>query len=248
MNENELKERRSKIENLVLDCVKMLDNNKMNNYNYYKGLFNSMNDTEFSKWAGSMGHELDDTIQLIELPFEEVHMSQVKKCADYLDIPLEEYITYHHIPYAPNGVRSKSKVPVGYVHIKRMQQLLSKKNSYGLDIDSVELKSGQVKGTSKVASLTDPETFSLAAISADKSLEELLGPRADNQFKKQRMYQMITRDGYVTLDELKDDKKKHYSTTLSTIDTYMIASGLHTDLRTNSLKTPYTVDQDTNNK
>jgi hypothetical protein len=207
-------------------------------------MFKLMTDADFEKWAKTMGHDLDDTIQMYQLPFEEMKLNQIKSAADFLDIPLEEYIWFRH--HDPEGLRSKMKVPVGYVHIKRVQQLLAKKNKYALDIEETELKTGQVKGESKVTSVTDPETFALTAINADYALQEFLGPRADSQISKNEMYAKIAQDGYMTLGELTKDVTQ--STTLNTINTYLLASGIRSDLVTDQLKTNFTVDEDLKNK
>jgi hypothetical protein len=106
-------DKRKKIEDLVLGTVKRLDNTKMENYKRYEGLFKTMSDTEFERWANSMGHELDDTIQMYQLPFEEMKMNQIKDAAKFLKIPLEEYMWYRHND--PNGIRTKTKVPVGLI-------------------------------------------------------------------------------------------------------------------------------------
>lgn len=164
-------------------------------------------------------------------------MPQIKKAADILGIELEDYIYYRQND--PRGIRSKMKVPVGYVHIKRVQQILSKKNHYTFDIDDRSLKTGDVKGESKVASLSEPETYALTAIGADKAIEELLGPRADNIQKKRQMYREISERGYCTLESLKSDKSS--STTLNTLNTYMLASGIRSNLITNTLQTEYTI-------
>jgi len=188
-----------------------------------------------------MGHDLDDTIQMYQLPFEEMKMTQIKKAADILDIPLEEYIWYRHND--SNGIRTKMRVPVGFIHIKRVQQLLAKKNKYALDNEKVGLKSGQVKDESKVTSVSDPETFALTAINAEAALKEFLGPRADNQNKKLQMYRSIARDGYTTLEDMTEDITQ--STSLNTMNTYLLASGVRSDLVNTSLKTNYTIDQQT---
>jgi hypothetical protein len=234
-----LSEKRKKIEDLVLGVVKRLDNSKMENYNRYSNMFKIMNDSEFEAWAKTMGNELDDTIQIFQLPFEEMKMTQIKSAADFLGVPLEEYMWYRHND--PEGIRTKIKVPVGYLHIKRVQQLLAKKNKYALDIEDTELKTGQVKGESKVTSISDDESFALMAINADKALEEFLGPRADNELKKMEMYRDIARDGYATLDKLTSDITK--SVTINTLNTYLLASGIKSDIMTESLKTLYSVDQ-----
>ena len=234
-----MQEKRRKVENLVLGVVKRLDNKKMENYRRYEAMFNGMTDAEFAKWASNMGKDLDGTIQIFQLPFEEMSMTQIKAAADFLKIPLEEYIWYRHND--PEGIRTKMRVPVGYLHIKRVQQFLAKKNRYGLDIEHTELKTGQVKGESKIASISDVETFALSAINANKALEEFLGPRADNQLNKNELYRQITRDGYATLDDLSRDITQ--STTLNTMNTYLLGSGISSDLITDGLETMHTVEK-----
>jgi hypothetical protein len=237
-------QKREKIEKLVLDVVKAIDNKKMENYKRYTALFKSMSNDEFEVWANSMGHDLDDTIQIYQLPFEEMKMTQIKKAADILELPLEEYIWYRHND--PEGIRTKMKVPVGYIHIKRVQQFLAKKNKYALDNEKISLKSGQVTGESKVTSVSDPETFALTAINAEAALKEFLGPRSDNQSKKLQMYRQISRDGYSTLEDMEEDITQ--STTLNTINSYLLASGVRSDLVNKSLKTNHTVDTELRKK
>jgi len=138
------------------------------------------------------------------------------------------------------------KVPVGYIPIKRVQQLLAKKNAYSFDNDKTDLKTGQVKGDSKVSSLSDPEAFCLSAIGADSALKEFLGPRADNNSAKNAMYRSIAKDGYATLEDLPNDPSS--KTTLNTVNTYFLASGIKSDLITNGYKTYYTVESDLHKK
>ena len=74
-----------------------------------------------------------------------------------------------------------------------------KKNHYSTDIDERSLKTGDVKGESKNGAISEPETYALMAIGAEKGLEEFLGPRADNEQKKLQMYREIAKNGYTTL-------------------------------------------------
>jgi hypothetical protein len=235
-------EKRNKIEKLVLDVVKALDNKKQLNVQRYEMLFKTMTDEEFAKWAGSMGHQLDDTIQIFELPFEECSMAQIKKAADILGVPLEEYIWYRDKGDTP--IRSAQKVPVGYVNIKRVQQMLNKKNRLATAADKRALKSGQVTGEDKVAAVSDLEAYCLLAVNADSIFEELYGPRADNYAKKADFYHQIAENGYADLSKLEDDITKH--TTLNTLNTYLLASGIKTDLINDSLKTPFTAEEEIN--
>ena len=197
-----------------------------------------MTDADFEKWANAMGHDLDDTIQMFQLPFEEMKMTQIKDAANYIGCPLEEYIWYRHND--ADGIRTKMRVPVGFLHIKRVQQLLAKKNRYAFDTDDTSFKTGQVKGDAKVASLSDPETFMLSALNADNALKEFLGPRADNQSAKRDMYKQISQDGYATLEGMEEDITQ--KTTLNTMNVYLLGAGIKSDLVVNSLKTAYTID------
>ena len=235
----------NRIKDLVMSVVKSRDNSKQLNVKRYEALFQMFeaNPNEFRNWDVLNSDDLDSTIQIFALPFEEPTMPQIKHAADILNCPLEEYIYYKM--NNPRGIRSKTKVPVGYVHIKRVQQLLSKKNHYAMDNDERSLKTGDVKGESKVASISDVEAYALSAIGADNALKEFYGPRSTNEKKKQEMYREIARDGYCTLSEI--DKIKSPSVTLQTVNTYLLASGIRSDLITNTLKTEYTIDQDLKN-
>lgn len=235
-----------KIKNLVMGVIKAMDNSKQLNVKRYDALFQMFekNPDEFRKWDVLNNDALDSSIQIFCMPFEEPTMPQIKHAADLLHLPLEEYIYYRMND--PRGIRSKVKVPVGYVHIKRVQQLLSKKNHYAMDNDERSLKTGDVKGESKVASISDVEAYALSAIGADNALKEFYGPRSTNEKKKQEMYREIARDGYCTLSEI--DKIKSPSVPLQTINTYLLASGIRSDLINSTLKTDYTIEQDLKNK
>lgn len=234
-----------RIRELVLGTVRRMDNKKGLNIKRYEEIFKAFEQDpdSFRNWEMLRDDSLDSCPVLYQLPFEEVRMNQVKDAADFLGIELEEYIYYRH--HDSRGVRSKMKVPVGYISIKRLQQILSKKNHYTHDMDDRSLKTGDVKGNSKAAAISEPETYALMAIGGNRILEELLGPRADNIEKKHQMYREIARDGFATLDSLKSSRSS--STTLNTINTYLLASGIRSDLITDTLKTEYTLNQDLKN-
>lgn len=110
-----------KIKELVLGVVKRLDTGKMLNTKRYTELFDMFekNPDEFRKWDVLNHDSLDSTIQMFALPFEEMRMSQIKNAADFIGVPLEEYIYYRQD--GSEGIRSRMRVPVGYVHIKRVR-------------------------------------------------------------------------------------------------------------------------------
>jgi len=237
-------EKLEKIKKMVLDVVKILDNKKGLNVARYEAFFASQTPEQLAKWASGIGTTIDSTIQLFELPFEECSIEQIKKAADYLNLPLEEYVWFRDKDGGP--IRTRYKVPVGYVTIKRLQQMLNKKNHINTDADKRALKTGQVTGESKVGSIIEAEAYGLLSVGADDIMKELYGPRSDGYDKKADFYSQIANNGYADLSELQTDLTKH--TTLRTIDTYLLASGITTDLISDNLKTPYTVQQELKNK
>ena len=126
-----------------------------------------------------------------------------------------------------------------YLHIKRMQQILSKKNTTSTDISSRSALTGQVVNKDKNARESDAETFSLVTLGAEASLRELLGPRADDLTMKTEMYSEVSKKGYVSLDELTNNVEN--KTTLNTVDTYLLGCGIKSDLVTKTLALPKTL-------
>lgn len=120
-----------------------------------------------------------------------------------------------------------------YIHIKRMQQILSKKNTTSTDISKRSALTGQVVDKDKNARISDQETFSLITINATDSLRELLGGRADDTVMKTEMYSEISKKGYVSIDELTDNPNN--KTTLNTVDVHLLGMGIKSDLVTKTL-------------
>lgn len=248
----DIKEKRRRITNLILSTIEILaDNKRDNNYERLELFLNGLNDEDFEKWAKSCNDPnnpdmLDQTIQLFYDQFNIPKLENIKEALDNINVPMEEYVYYRDIN--KDGLRTAVPVPVGYLNVKRQQQMLSKKNKYTVDSDDVDPKTGQVRGDSKVAAISDVEATGLISVGANRIVEELFGPRGSNQAQKQEMYRSIAKNGYVSLEDTKlkdDDLSKH--TALNTLNMYLLASGIRSDLIVNSLKTAYTIKQEYNN-
>ena len=135
---------------------------------------------------------------------------------------------------------TKFEVPVGYLHCKRMQQILTKKNSTSTDIYKRSPTTGQVINEDKNARQSDQENSALVVLDAENTLREFLGGRSDDQVMKNQMYSEISRKGYVSLDELTDDVKN--KTSLNTLDVYLHGMGFDTDLITKGLEVQKTLE------
>ena len=190
-----------------------------------------MSDDEFSKAVEEFLN--DDKIKgfyLEVVEFErDLSLENIFKCADELHIPLFEYVATPHINGDPdNAIVTPEPVPVGYIHAKRMQQTLLKKNSGSFHIDQRSAKTGQVIGKDKNATNSNVETYSLVATNSVNALKELLGPRADNEVAKSEMLNAINRDGFVSLSELSNRQEDKIA--LNSLDVYFTMQGFRTNL------------------
>lgn len=193
--------------------------------------WDKLSDKEFSKkmekWLN------DDSIKGFYLEIVEferdLSLENVFKCAEHMNIPLFEYVACPHINGSTeNVIVTPEPVPVGYIHAKRMQQTLLKKNSGSISIDEFNPKTGQVSGDDKNAVNSNVETYSMVATNAKAALKELMGPRADNRTAKTEMLNAINRDGYVSLKELSSRQEDKVS--LNSLDVYFTMQGLRTNL------------------
>jgi len=186
-----------------------------------------MTDQEFDKFVGRL--ESGEEMPYLEvLPFHnEPTMGQIHKAAKLVGVELHQHVTYNH---DGKPVRTKEKVPVGYLQVKRLQQLLRKKTSVSLEISRRNQLTGQLAGDSAVGRFTGPESYALQALGAEATLRELLGARGDNRDKKLQMYQAIQRDGFVREKELVGSAKGQ--ATLNMLNVMLLGAGLVTDLVT----------------
>jgi len=225
--------KRKKIEDMVLKTMNLLDKTGKNGEKY-KGFFKSMSNTQFTTWIKKFMKDENEHFYLEIIPYEnEPDLKTIKKAANFLNVPLEEYVYYKHDGNKDEPIRSKTKVPVGYLHLRRLQQILSKKNSYSLDIKSRNMKTNQVTGNDKIARITDAENYALMTYGSEEALKEFFGPRADDSKKKMQMYKQISQQGYLQLKDLKSDLGDKQ--TLNTVDVYFMGAGIMTDLVTGGL-------------
>jgi len=229
-----MNEKRKKIEALVYKVFDQLDKTKANTKKY-KDFFNKMTDKEFDTWAKRF-LEGDDNLQLEILPWKnEPSMDDIQGCAKSIGLPLEEYVYFRHEGEADeNGVkkivRSRSKCCVGYISVRRLQQILSKKNSYTTDISKRNSITNTVSGQSSIARNSDSENASLITLGSDHSIKEMLGFRADDANTKTLAYNLISRDGFVKLSQLEEVEDISSKSTLNSLDVFLTGAGMKTSI------------------
>ena len=195
-----------------------------------KNYWGSMTDTKFLREIRKFVNDEEKNFNLEVLPGKnEPSLNDIRRALEAIDVPENEYVYFRHLEGTENDpIRTRYEVPVGYLHVRRLQQILSKKNSYGMDISIRDQKSGQVTGDSRTSRISDLEASALKAINADATLKELMGSRADDMGSKNQLYSDISTYGYAKLEDMPDrieDKR-----TLNTISSYMYSAGIDNDL------------------
>lgn len=230
---------REEYENFIYDTMAILDPSEENTL-IYKNKFSKMDDKQFETWLKKFLKDDDANFTLEIIPYRrELELKNIQKAADKIGVPLLEKVA---LPFEnPDGetLWTATEVPVMYINIKRVQQMIAKKNAMSTSIESRDSKTGQVTGDDKNARNSDVENISLIAINADETLKEMIGPRADNLVAKADMLKKIAKDGYVS--------NKDYNihpfdkTAINTMDVYFLAAGIKTDLVTDGMLIKRTV-------
>lgn len=225
-----IQEKRKYVTKEICKMYDLLDPSGTNS-KLFKDKTGKMSDKEFDKYMTEFFN--DPTRKGFYLEIEEferdLNIQDVFKASEELNIPLFEYVALPHINGSAEEdvVVTPEKVPVGFIHAKRLQQTALKKNTGSIHTDTRSAISGLVTGDDKNAINSNVETYALTATNSKYALKELLGPRADSMTAKNEMYSNIQRDGYCSLDDLTQTQDKP---TLNAIEAYFELMMLQTNL------------------
>ena len=233
----EFEKKRAKMESLIYKFFSTLDKTG-DNTKKYKAMFKPMSDTKFKSFFKEFFSNEYHYLILDMVDYERtIQIEDIEDAAKVLGIPLYEYVAFPHINMdKDHPIVTPHPVPVGYLHIKRPQQTVMKKNGMSTAINQRSAITNQVMGKDKNGRESDLENCMLTSLGMEHTLKELNGPRADDSVAKKEMLQAIATKGYVTEAELTDDVRN--KTTLNTVDTYFLGMGLKTDLVSKGLKLP----------
>lgn len=236
-----MNDKRQKIQELVYKTLSAMDPTGIN-ADKYKAFFESMSDQQFSKW---MNDFLKDEKSFIRLDIEEfdpkrvLRFENIEKAAKVLNIKLFEYVYIPHLSSDPNRpVRTRQPVLVGYINVKRPQQLVTKKTGLTLSDTNRDETSGIAKGDSKGGTTTGIENEMLVGVDADEILSEFCGVRGDNAAEYDNMISAISETGSVKLSDIKTSV--YDKPTLLKTDLYLKAMGIKTDIISESY---YSIDK-----
>ena len=234
--------KRKEMEDLIYGFFDLFDPSGRNT-EYYRNKFKSMSDAEFDQYFKLLFEQDDPYLTATMVDYENpLKIENIEKAAKFLNVPLFEKVVLPYASQDPNNpIITKHECLVGYLNIKRLQQLNFKKIGISTDISERNMITGQVAGHDKNSRNSDQETIALLTVGANVSLKELMSMRADDMVMKAEMNKKIARDGYVAMDELTD--KLSNKTTLNSAAVFFIGAGLMTDLVMNDYFLPKTLDE-----
>ena len=195
-----MNKQRLEAERLVYKVMDTLDPSGKNS-DFWKEEFSKMSGNQFLKYIS--GH-LPFYFQIGA--FKEPNMDQISKALKVLDVPMLESV---YMPYKyknADGKPMKTKpCLVGYIHMKRMKQLLTKKNGMSISTKTRDMRTGLLTGVDKNGKESDREFESLAVSGLDATIEEFSRSRADAMNDKAIMNNTIKTTGHVSLKELPEE-------------------------------------------
>lgn len=201
------------------------------NVKKYKAIFEPLSPTAFRKWFKGFFMNEDAYLILDIVDYERtITFDDIERAAKVIKIPLFEYVYLPHVTMDGKVIRTREEVPVGYIHLKRTQQTVMKKNGLSTSADIRSPLTGQVTGADKNGRESDLENIMMVALGMENCLKELNGPRADDMVAKREMLADIAKQGYVKFSDLTYDVGN--KATLNTVNTYFLGMGLKTDLVT----------------
>ena len=218
------RKKRKRIESLVLDTYRKLDPSGINGKEL-KDRFAGMDDKAFTQWVGRL-KDGRESLRLEIVPFKnEPSLDDIESAAKVINLPLHSRVVFRH-----DGMdyMTRDPVPVGYVNIRRLQQVLEKKVTFDVNTSASNQITGQLAGDSDVAHVADEETYALTTMGANETLKEMMGPRSDNLAKKEQFYLALERDGFVRQDDILGDI--HSQRTIGFLNVLLLGAGLWSDL------------------
>lgn len=226
---------REKAEALIYSVMDKLDKAEYNSA-YYKTLFSKMSDAEFYKFC-----KRNLPFRFHTKPFVvEPKMYDIEEALKVLGVPLLEKVAlpYLYIDKNGNPVWSKEAMVI-YIHIKKMKQFITKKNSTPTGIDNRDMKSGLLVSFDKGGKTSDREMEALAVMGLDQTMDEMSTWRADYMDAKSIAYQTISTLGKITKDDIPIDDIDSISK--NTLNAYMVSSLINTNILNQDYLLPKTI-------
>lgn len=225
---------RQEAEMLIYKVMDTIDKTKTNS-DYYKKIFGNMTDEEFTEFFK----------RRLPIRFHQEVFKIEPKMYDIIDAfkvlkkPLLEKVKLPYVYVNKDGVPVESQeCLVIYIHLKRMKQMLTKKNTTAINTEKRDMKTGLLTGEDKGGKETDREFESLAIMGLDYTMDEFARPKADAMRASAQMSNLIMNKGFVSDKDLQIAKDDSLAKNL--LNVYLIGSHIHSNLVDIDYMTPFT--------
>lgn len=229
-----MSKQREEAESLIYRVLDAADKTKTNS-DYYRKIFANMSDDDFMNFCKR------------RLPFRfhqevfkiEPKMYDIIEAFKVLDKPLLEKVKLPYVYINKDGVPVETQeCLVIYIHLKRMKQMLTKKNSTAMNTEKRDMKTGLLVGEDKGGKETDREFESLAVMGLEYTMDEFARPKADAMAAAAQMSNTIMAKGFVSEKDLQISKNDSIAKNL--LNVYLIGAHIHSNLVDIDYMTPYT--------
>lgn len=226
---------RKEVEDLVYQIMDILDP-KGYNTSYYKARLSKLTDSQFIKF---FRRNLPIRYQLKNF-VNEPTMDQIEDALKVLGVPLLEKIALPYLYVNKQGEPvTTHEAMVIYIHLKKMKQFLTKKNSMASNIDNRDMKTGLLMSHDKGGKESDREMEGLCVMGLDHTMKELSTWRADYMDAKSIGYQTISTLGDVSEDDVPINEEDSLSKNMFSY--YMLGAGLMTNIINREYQLPITI-------
>ena len=229
-----MNQKRQQAEELIYKIYDTVDPTKTNS-DYYRKIFATMTDDDFVKFCKR------------RLPFRfhnsvfkvEPKMYDIIDAFKVLDKPLLEKVK---LPYVYKNAKGEpvetQECLVIYIHLKRLKQMVTKKNNVALRIENRDMKTGRLTGEDKGGQETDREFESLATMGLEWTMDEFARPKADAMSSISQMSNAILANGYVSDKDLQIPSDDSLGKNL--LNYYLLGAHIASNLVNIEYMTPYT--------
>lgn len=229
-----MNKKRQQAEELIYKVMDAADVTGTNS-DYYKKLFANMSDDDFMEFCKR------------RLPFRfhnqvfkvEPKMYEIVEAFKVLNKPLLERVKLPYVYKNAKGEPIESQeCMVIYIHLKRMKQMLTKKNHMSMNIEKRDMKTGLLTSGDKGGKETDREFESLATMGLEYTMDEFARPKADAMDAMSQMSNEILTKGYVSSEDIV--VKRNDSLGKNLLNAYLIGAHIHSNLIDTDYITPLT--------
>jgi hypothetical protein len=231
---------KKQIQKLIIETVNILEPKGFNKAKYTR-MFKGMSDAAFSKFVKD---KLNDDGRFFQLEVSSYDKGgfptfpNIKKAAKYLDIPLDEKITYPHFDNLTDGdderIQSQTVAPVGYLLMRTPVQRVVKKSKQSVNVSTRDPITGQSTKSTKGGRVSYVDVAVMTAVGLDNCVREFTTVRADNMEAKSEALEAIKAKGSLRLSELDIDTSKNVS--VRSADQLLTGAFLKTNLITEKYK------------